>query len=70
MTHPAIDLISTSYGFPGSVPVPGHIANSFTGVFTMGKLHFGAADNTPALSPGWWCRRRWRNSESAVRQHE
>ncbi|MES2682100.1 MAG: S8 family serine peptidase, partial [Pseudomonadota bacterium] len=60
MTHPAIDFISTSYGIPGSLPVPGHIALSYTGTMTHGKLHFGACDNSPA--PGtadgtcgpWW----------------
>ncbi|MES2885786.1 MAG: S8 family serine peptidase [Pseudomonadota bacterium] len=60
MTHPAIDFISTSYGIPGSLPLPGHIALSYTGTFTHGKLHFGACDNSPA--PGtadgtcgpWW----------------
>ena len=60
MTHPAIDFISTSYGIPGSLPLPGHIALSYTGTMTHGKLHFGACDNSPA--PGtadgtcgpWW----------------
>ncbi len=59
-THPAVDFITTSYGFPGSPPVPGHLENSFTGVWANGKMHFGACDNTPA--PGtfdttcgpWW----------------
>ncbi len=60
MTHPAIDLISTSYGLPGSLPLPGHVTDSFTGVFGMGKLHFGASDNSPATALGdttagpWW----------------
>lgn len=60
MTHPSIDIVSTSYGVPGSVPLPGHVTQGFTGVHGMGKLHFGAADNSPALSPGdttsgpWW----------------
>lgn len=60
MNHPAIDIISTSYGLPASLPLPGHVADSFTGVFGLGKLHFGAADNSPATALGdttagpWW----------------
>jgi hypothetical protein len=60
MTHPAVDFISTSYGYPGSLPIPEHIAKSFTGTYTYGKLHFGACDNSPApaIQDGtcgpWW----------------
>jgi hypothetical protein len=59
-TTPAVDLVSTSYGFPGSLPLPGHLEKSFEGVVGLGKLHYGAADNSPALSPPdgtsgpWW----------------
>ncbi len=59
-THPAVDIITTSYGTPGSLPIPGHLENSFTGVWANGKLHFGACDNTPALGTfdttcgPWW----------------
>ena len=67
-THPEVDVVTTSYGIPGSVPVPAavfgteytHLNQSFYGVVNMGKLHFGAADNSPALSPPdgtsgpWW----------------
>ncbi|HEX6183658.1 MAG TPA: S8/S53 family peptidase [Pyrinomonadaceae bacterium] len=67
-THPEVDVVTTSYGIPGSVPVPSavfgnaytHLNQSFHGVVHMGKLHFGAADNSPALSPPdgtsgpWW----------------
>ncbi len=59
-SHPAVDFITTSYGFPGSPPVPGHLENSFTGVWANGKLHFGACDNSPALGTfdttcgPWW----------------
>jgi hypothetical protein len=59
-THPAVDIVSTSYGFPGSLPVPFHLENSHSGVVELGKLHAGAADNSPALSPPdgtsgpWW----------------
>lgn len=60
MTHPAVDFISTSYGYPGSLPIPEHIAKSFTGTYSYGKLHFGACDNSPATAPQdgtcgpWW----------------
>jgi subtilisin family serine protease len=59
-THPEVDIVTTSYGFPGSLPLPFHLKNSYTGVVKNGKLHFGAADNSPALSPPdgtsgpWW----------------
>lgn len=67
-THPEVDIVTTSYGMPGSLPVTSvvfgtefdHLNQSFYGVVNMGKLHFGAADNTPALSPPdgtagpWW----------------
>jgi len=58
--HPMVDLVTTSYGTPGSVPGLGHLTNSYTGVYCNGKLHFGASDNSPALSTGdgtsgpWW----------------
>lgn len=48
MTHPAVDIVSTSYGPVGSVPVPGQIGLSYTGTVTHGKLHFGACDNSPS----------------------
>ena len=59
-THPMVDIVTTSYGFPGSAPIDGHLTNSYKGVYCNGKLHFGAADNSPALSTGdgtsgpWW----------------
>jgi hypothetical protein len=59
-THPLVDMVTTSYGVPGSVPVNGHLAKSYTGVYCQGKLHFGASDNSPALSNAdgtsgpWW----------------
>lgn len=58
--HPAVDIVTTSYGFPGSPPGMGHLASSYTGTVLKGKLHFGAADNSPAGSPPdgtsgpWW----------------
>ncbi|MEX1162516.1 MAG: S8/S53 family peptidase [Nitriliruptor sp.] len=59
-THPAVDVVTTSYGPIGSPPLPYHLSFSYTGVVTHGKLHTGAVDNTPALSPidstggPWW----------------
>ena len=64
-THPQVDIISNSYGWPGSLPLPWwdnlwHLEDSYVGVVEKGKLHFGAADNTPAIqfpdaSAGpWW----------------
>jgi hypothetical protein len=59
-TTPFVDIVSTSYGFPGSLPIPFHLENGYTGVVGHGKLHVGAADNSPALSPPdgtsgpWW----------------
>ena len=58
--HPAVDIITTSYGPPGSPPMGYSLKESYKGVVTNGKLHFGAADNSPALSPidatagPWW----------------
>ena len=59
-THPAVDIVTTSYGFPGSPPIPFHLENSYDGTVKRGKMHFGASDNSPALSPPdgtsgpWW----------------
>jgi serine protease AprX len=59
-THPEIDIVTTSYGPIGSIPLPSHIGDSYTGVVVNGKLHFGAADNSPspAIQDGtagpWW----------------
>jgi hypothetical protein len=59
-THPAVDITTTSYGPPGSPPIPAHLSSTYTGVVTNGKLHFAAVDNTPGLSPidttggPWW----------------
>ncbi|MCW2613877.1 MAG: hypothetical protein JWN08_871, partial [Frankiales bacterium] len=59
-THPAVDVVTTSYGIPGSVPTGEHLASSYDGTVNRGKLHFGASDNSPALSPPdgtsgpWW----------------
>ena len=59
-THPAVDVISTSYGPPTSAPTLQHLSNSYTGVVTNGKAHFGAAANDPSWSTldetsgPWW----------------
>lgn len=59
-THPSTDVITTSYGPIGSPPLPFHLEFSYTGVVGNGKVHTGAVDNTPALSPvdstggPWW----------------
>ena len=60
MTHPAVDIVTTSYGPVGSIPIPENLGNSFNGVFNFGKLHFGACDNSPSTAPQdgtcgpWW----------------
>ena len=60
MTHPEIDIVSTSYGPVGSAPIPENLGHSFEGVYDFGKLHFGACDNSPspAVQDGtcgpWW----------------
>lgn len=57
-THPAVDIITTSYGPP--VPTLGNLSSSYTGVVDNGKAHFGAATNDPqyagtdATSGPWW----------------
>ena len=58
--HPAVDLVSTSYGPPFSPPLTSGMTHSYRGVVTNGKLLVGASDNSPALSPidqtsgPWW----------------
>ncbi len=58
--HPLIDIVTTSYGAPGSPPLPFHLTSSYAGVVKQGKLHFGASDNSPALAlpdgtaGPWW----------------
>ncbi|HWG94522.1 MAG TPA: S8 family serine peptidase [Mycobacteriales bacterium] len=59
-THPAVDVVTTSYGPVGSPPLGSHLTATYEGVVELGKLHTGAADNSPALSPfdstsgPWW----------------
>ena len=60
MNHPEVDIVTTSYGPIGSIPIPEHLTSSYTGVVRNGKLHFGAADNSPsttmqdATAGPWW----------------
>ncbi len=59
-THPAVDIVTTSYGPFTGVPTLNHLSYSYTGVVKNGKLHFGAATNDPSLAPfdetsgPWW----------------
>ena len=59
-THPAIDIVSTSYGPATSAPTLNHLSSSYTGAVTEGKAHFGAAANDPTYSTfdqtsgPWW----------------
>lgn len=58
--HPAVDIVTTSYGTPTSVPTLKHLSSSYTGAVTNGKAHFGAAANDPSYSTfdgtsgPWW----------------
>ena len=60
MTHPAVDVITTSYGPATSYPTLNHLSHSYTGIVENGKVHFGAAANDPtysgldATSGPWW----------------
>lgn len=59
-THPAVDIVTTSYGPATSVPTGQHLSFSYTGVVKNGKAHFGAAANDPTYSTldetsgPWW----------------
>jgi hypothetical protein len=59
-THPAVDVVTTSYGPVTSVPTLNHLSFSYTGVVANGKAHFGAAANDPTLASldetggPWW----------------
>ncbi|MEJ6562475.1 MAG: S8/S53 family peptidase [Euryarchaeota archaeon] len=46
--QPLVDVITTSFGAPGSVPVPGIERATESAVVTYGKIHTGAADNSPS----------------------
>ncbi|MDQ3956874.1 MAG: S8 family peptidase [Actinomycetota bacterium] len=59
-THPAVDIVTTSYGPATSYPTLNHLSFSYTGVVENGKAHFGAAANDPTYSSldetsgPWW----------------
>ncbi len=56
--HPAVDIVTTSYGFPTAAPLP--LDESYEGVVQRGKMHTGATTNDPSLAPmdgtggPWW----------------
>lgn len=60
MNNPVVDMVSTSFGPVGSIPLPGNLTDSYKGVYTNGKLHFGACDNSPSTAVQdstcgpWW----------------
>ncbi|MGI8774904.1 MAG: S8 family serine peptidase [Actinomycetota bacterium] len=59
-SHPAVDIVTTSYGPATSAPTLMHLSSSYTGVVENGKAHFGAAANDPTYSTfdqtsgPWW----------------
>ena len=46
--QPLVDIITTSFGPIGSIPVPGIEDSTRVGVVENKKIHTGAADNTPS----------------------
>jgi hypothetical protein len=58
--HPAVDIVSTSYGPLTSAPTLNHLTASHAGVVVNGKAHVGAAANDPTYSTfdetsgPWW----------------
>lgn len=46
--QPLVDIITTSFGPIGSIPVPGIEDATKVAVVEKGKIHTGAADNTPS----------------------
>jgi len=56
--HPAVDIVTTSYGFATAAPLP--LDGSYEGVVELGKMHAGATTNDPSLAPmdgtggPWW----------------
>jgi hypothetical protein len=59
-THPAVDIVTTSYGPATSYPTLTNLSFSYTGVVENGKVHFGAAANDPTYAGldetggPWW----------------
>lgn len=58
--HPAVDIVSTSYGLIYSLPDAKPWYHTFESVVLLGKLHFSSAGNEPTLtslrggSGPWW----------------
>ena len=46
--QPLVDIVTTSFGAPGSLPVPGIETGTHQTVVVNNKIHTGAADNTPS----------------------
>lgn len=46
--QPLVDILTTSFGAPGSVPVPGIERATESAVVEFNKIHTGAADNSPS----------------------
>ncbi len=46
--QPLVDIITTSFGPIGSIPVPGIEDATWVAVVQNGKIHTGAADNSPS----------------------
>ena len=46
--QPLVDIISTSFGAIGSLPVPGIETATYEAVVMNNKIHTGAADNSPS----------------------
>ena len=46
--QPLVDIISTSFGAIGSLPVPGIETATYEAVVLNNKIHTGAADNSPS----------------------
>ena len=46
--QPLVDIVTTSFGAIGSLPVPGIETGTYETVVVNNKIHTGAADNTPS----------------------
>jgi len=46
--QPLVDIVTTSFGAIGSLPVPGIETATYQTVVVNNKIHTGAADNTPS----------------------
>ena len=46
--QPLVDIVTTSFGAIGSLPVPGIETGTYQTVVVNNKIHTGAADNTPS----------------------